>query len=286
MRAAGGGLFSAAPALNTQEIAAKVTEIKETELELSRGIWRAVDAATAAATDAVAPLAGLDLSTGLRAAFDGAIQAVPEPVRERVTALVDAVLANEELVRAIDSVPDVAWVLVLVATVGSKALGGGSSATAGMDEWAALAAAEGDEEPIELQNYDPDAIYAHFKRRPLVLLRRGLRSGSLLGGYGFRLWLDRKILGEDPPGLIRPQRPAIVACSFRVLKECRIERRIARLGRAERRPRARSCGTCASASSSRGPPWGRACSHTQSKSRTASGATACRRPQAACTPHF
>ena len=79
MRAAGGGLFSAAPALNTQEIAAKVTEIKETELELSRGIWRAVDAATAAATDAVAPLAGLDLSTGLRAAFDGAIQAVPEP---------------------------------------------------------------------------------------------------------------------------------------------------------------------------------------------------------------
>ncbi len=141
VRAAGGGLFSAAPALNTQEIAAKVAEIKETELELSRGIWRAVDAATAAATDAVAPLAGLDLSTGLRAAFDGAIQAVPEPVRERVTALVDAVLANEELVRAISSVPDVAWVLVLVATVGSKALGGGSSATAGMDEWAALAAA-------------------------------------------------------------------------------------------------------------------------------------------------
>ena len=62
-----------------------------------------------------------------------------------------------------------------------------------MDEWAALAAAEGDEEPIELQNYDPDAIYAHFKRRPLVLLRRGLRSGSLLGGYGFRLWLDHRV---------------------------------------------------------------------------------------------
>ena len=200
VRAAGGGLFSAAPALSTQEIAAKVAEIKETELELSRGIWRAVDAATAAATDAVAPLAGLDLSSGFRAAFDGAIQAVPEPVRERAAALVDAVLANEELVRAMSSVPDVAWVLVLVAAVGSKALGGGSSATtAGMDEWAALAAAEGDEEPIELQNYDPDAIYAHFKRRPLVLLRRGLRSGSLLGGYGFRLWLDRKILGEDPP---------------------------------------------------------------------------------------
>ena len=53
VRAAGGGLFGAASAVNTQEIAAKITEIKETELELSRGIWRAVDAATAAATDAV-----------------------------------------------------------------------------------------------------------------------------------------------------------------------------------------------------------------------------------------
>ena len=78
-------------------------------------------------------------------------------------------------------------------------MGRGSSATAGMDEWAALAAAEGDEEPIQLQNYDPDAIYAHFKKRPLVLLKRGLRSGSLLGGFGFSLWLDRKMLGEDPP---------------------------------------------------------------------------------------
>ena len=69
----------------------------------------------------------------------------------------------------------------------------------GMDEWAALAAAEGDEEPVALQTYDPDAIYAHFKQRPLVLLKRGLRSGALLGGFGFRLWLDRKRLGEEPP---------------------------------------------------------------------------------------
>jgi hypothetical protein len=199
VRAAGGGLFGAASAVNTQEIAAKITEIKETELELSRGIWRAVDAATAAATDAVAPLAGMDLTRGLRAAFDGALQAVPEPIRERVSALIDMVMANEELVRTVSSVPDIVWVLAIVATVGSKALGRGSSATAGMDEWAALAAAEGDEEPIQLQNYDPDAIYAHFKKRPLVLLKRGLRSGSLLGGFGFSLWLDRKMLGEDPP---------------------------------------------------------------------------------------
>jgi predicted unusual protein kinase regulating ubiquinone biosynthesis (AarF/ABC1/UbiB family) len=199
VRAAGDGLFGAASAVNTQEIAAKITEIKETELELSRGIWRAVDAATAAATDAVAPLAGMDLTRGLRAAFDGALQAVPEPIRERVSALIDMVMANEELVRTVSSVPDIVWVLAIVATVGSKALGGGSSATAGMDEWAALAAAEGDEEPIQLQNYDPDAIYAHFKKRPLVLLKRGLRSGSLLGGFGFSLWLDRKMLGEDPP---------------------------------------------------------------------------------------
>ena len=199
VRAAGGGLFGAASAVNTQEIAAKITEIKETELELSRGIWRAVDAATAAATDAVAPLAGMDLTRGLRAAFDGALQAVPEPIRERVSALIDMVMANEELVRTVSSVPDIVWVLAIVATVGSKALGRGSSATAGMDEWAALAAAEGDEEPIQLQNYDPDAIYAHFKKRPLVLLKRGIRSGSLLGGFGFSLWLDRKMLGEDPP---------------------------------------------------------------------------------------
>ena len=87
----------------------------------------------------------MDLTRGLRAAFDGALQAVPEPIRERVSALIDMVMANEELVRTVSSVPDIVWVLAIVATVGSKALGGGSSATAGMDEWAALAAAEGDE---------------------------------------------------------------------------------------------------------------------------------------------
>ena len=38
----------------------------------------------------------------------------------------------------------------------------------------------------------------YFRRRPLTFLRRTARSGALLGSFGVKLWLDRKVLGEEP----------------------------------------------------------------------------------------
>ena len=65
------------------------------------------------------------------------------------------------------------------------------------DEWARLAAAEGEEEPGELRVYDPEVAKAFFLRRPLALLTRGFRSGVLLGSFSLGLWLDAR-LGRRP----------------------------------------------------------------------------------------
>ena len=208
VRASGGGLFGALP--SAADATRFASEVKSTELELSRGMWRAFDAGVASASDALAR-AGEASTSGVSVAAtraaDAAARFLPESLRASLSDAAHAALAAIPP-EVLDAAGDIPEHPALVAFFLVAALGGRSilpspttsgSAARGMDEWAALAAAEGDEEPIELQNYDPDAIYAHFKRRPLVLLRRGLRSGSLLGGYGFRLWLDRKILGEDPP---------------------------------------------------------------------------------------
>lgn len=69
---------------------------------------------------------------------------------------------------------------------------------AGMDEWASLAASEGEQEPSELQEYNPTAIREYFTRRPVTLLKRGARSLALLGSFGFSIYLDKKLLREEP----------------------------------------------------------------------------------------
>ncbi|ABO97192.1 predicted protein, partial [Ostreococcus lucimarinus CCE9901] len=66
-----------------------------------------------------------------------------------------------------------------------------------MDEWAALASQEGDVEPAELRRYDPAATRKYFSTRPITLLKRGIRSFILLGGFSAKLWLDRKTRGEN-----------------------------------------------------------------------------------------
>ena len=90
--------------------------------------------------------------------------------------------------------------VIISLSVGAQQLlsGSGESESAGMDEWASLAAAEGAEEPSELREYNPAAISEYFKKRPLTLLRRGARSVGLLGSFGFGLYMDKKILGDDP----------------------------------------------------------------------------------------
>jgi predicted unusual protein kinase regulating ubiquinone biosynthesis (AarF/ABC1/UbiB family) len=118
---------------------------------------------------------------------------------ERLAAAVDAAAAAlpSDLVASSGSLPTGALLLAAVAAALARLVSGGG-ADAGMDEWAALAAAEGDAEPAELREYDPAAIQRYFRRRPLTFLRRTARSGALLGSFGVKLWLDRKVLGEEP----------------------------------------------------------------------------------------
>ena len=197
--AAGGGLFGA---LDDVDVAGAIATIKETELELSRAMWRALDAATAAAGDAIDGARSVGFDAARDAASDAAsaaLAAVPEPLKAQITAAADATVAAipPELLAAASDVPTPAVVALLILTLVGFPNPLGSS-SAGMDEWAALAAAEGEDEPVELQRYDPEAIQAYFRRRPLTLLRRGARSGALLGAFGFSLWLDKKRLGDDP----------------------------------------------------------------------------------------
>ena len=203
--AAGGGLFGAARDL---DVASAVADAKALELELSRDVWKAVDAATAAATDALQSAAAASTSSLAGAASDVAASAaarisaaVPDPVAERLAAAVDAAAAAlpGELAASAGSLPALpALLLATVAAALARAAAGGGGAGAGMDEWAALAASEGDDEPAELREYDPSAIQKYFKSRPLTLLKRTARSGALLGSFGLKLWLDRKMLGDEP----------------------------------------------------------------------------------------
>ena len=208
-----GSTFVRAAAFGVDDIPQLVTTVKETELELSRGIWRAVDAAGARLSElettfAVDAMENAQLAAATAVAT--ALDALPDPVRERVgeaAAAAYAALPPELAAAASDAAAAVgsspvsaAAAAAIFLTIAPRLLPGVSngSATAGMDEWAALAAREGDDEPAELQNYDPKKIQSYFVARPLTLIRRGIRSGSLLGSYGFALWLDKKILGDDP----------------------------------------------------------------------------------------
>jgi aarF domain-containing kinase len=145
-----------------------------------------------------------------------ALGAIPEPVKERVSAAAaavfaalppqltaaaaDAAHAAADAAHAAAASPGAAAAAAAVFLAVAPRLlpGKGGGDSAGMDEWAALAAKEGDDEPAELQQYNPEAIQKYFAARPITLIRRGVRSGSLLGGFGFSLWLDRKVLGEEP----------------------------------------------------------------------------------------
>ena len=200
---AGGGLFGATRDL---DVASAVADAKALELELSRDVWKAVDAATAAATDALQSATAATTSSLAGATSDVAasaaariVNAVPDPVAERLAAAVDAAAAAlpSDLVASSGSLPTGALLLAAVAAALARLVSGGG-ADAGMDEWAALAASEGDDEPAELREYDPSAIQKYFKSRPLTLLKRTARSGALLGSFGLKLWLDRKMLGDEP----------------------------------------------------------------------------------------
>ena len=196
---------------NTMDIPSLVTTVKETELELSRDIWRGVDAVAAKVSQFEASFASDAVNqVGLAAsnAAETALSVLPDPFKERLaaaaTSILDAVppelaAAAADAAYAVGSSPGAATAAAaFFLALAPRLLPGADSATAGMDEWAALAAKESDEEPIELMEYDPKKIQKYFAARPVTLIRRGIRSGSLLGSFAFALWLDRKLLGEEP----------------------------------------------------------------------------------------
>jgi aarF domain-containing kinase len=49
------------------------------------------------------------------------------------------------------------------------------------------------------------------------VVRRALRSGSLLGGFSAALWLDKKLLGEEPDEKARAEKDALRAIQLREL---------------------------------------------------------------------
>ena len=181
-------------AFGIDDIPQLVSTVKETELELSRGIWRAVDAAGARLSEMETTFAADAVENARLVAVTAAataMDALPDPVRAKVTDAAAAALAAlpPELAAAASdaaaaagsspvSAAAAAAVFLAVAPRLRPGGGGGGGVTAGMDEWAALAAREGDDEPTELQEYDPEKIQAYFVARPLTLIRRGIRSGS------------------------------------------------------------------------------------------------------------
>jgi len=213
VRALGGPL----PDLADVDLAATARAIKATELELSAEIWRGVDGAldalSAARDDLVSSATASADATAVAAstASRALVDLLPDALVDNVASSADALVAAlpPSLVRvATDAATEAANAGVgakfaaaaVVLALAPRLLGfaGAGNANAGMDEWAALAASEGEDEPDDLKEYDPKAIVAFFKKRPLVALKRMARSGRLLGGFGFDLWLDRKILGDEP----------------------------------------------------------------------------------------
>ena len=82
-----------------------------------------------------------------------------------------------------------ATALAALTFAGLNGVGDGSA----NDEWARLAAEEGEEEPDELKVYDPEVAKAYFVRRPATIIKRGWRSSLLLGAWSTALFLDAKL---------------------------------------------------------------------------------------------
>ncbi|KAK3281300.1 hypothetical protein CYMTET_10902 [Cymbomonas tetramitiformis] len=135
-----------------------------------------------------------------------ALAQLPEEAAAAAAALTAAPPELQAAVRAwtlaaseadLSSVPWSVWGTAVV--VAGMAAGGFAGANArgareeGMDEWARLAQTVGEQEPEELKQYSPEAAQEYFKKRPLVLLRRALRSITLLGSFSTSLYLDSKM---------------------------------------------------------------------------------------------
>ena len=213
VRALGGPL----PDLADVDLAATARAIKATELELSAEIWRGVDGAldalSAARDDLVSSATASADATAVAAstASRALVDLLPDALVDNVASSADALVAAlpPSLVRvATDAATEAANAGVgakfaaaaVVLALAPRLLGfaGAGNANAGMDEWAALAAARASDEPAESARVRPERDLSVLQeRRSRVEAHRAAAARSS-ASFGLKLWLDRKMLGDEP----------------------------------------------------------------------------------------
>ena len=176
-----------------------VESAKRWELEQSAKIWDAVDALIEVGKRALFGGEKIEFSNATEKATS-ALNALAEVARANVPAGTDLTKLDEALKAVTSSTSEYALYAAMIAFFGVVlvVLSNSVDPNKGMDEWAALAAKEGEEEPEALQTYDPKVIREYFSKRPVVLLKRAVKSLALLGKFSVGLWMDKKIYGEEP----------------------------------------------------------------------------------------
>jgi len=176
-----------------------VESAKRWEVEQSAKIWDAVDALIELGKRALFGGEKIEFSYATEKATS-AVNALAEVARANVPAGTDLTKLDEALKAVTSSTSEYALYAAMIAFFGVVlvVLSNSADPNKGMDEWAALAAKEGEEEPEALQTYDPKVIREYFSKRPVVLLKRAAKSLALLGKFSVGLWMDKKIYGEEP----------------------------------------------------------------------------------------
>mmetsp|Transcript_31518 Transcript_31518/g.102686 ORF Transcript_31518/g.102686 Transcript_31518/m.102686 type:complete len:1118 (+) Transcript_31518:129-3482(+) len=194
--------LASAAASDPASIESRVREVLEGAVtgparEWVGGAVAELAAASAPAIEAANPIIAdaqrleLSLSNQMREAL---AQLVPAPFAETLAGAAATALSVLPSAEVLASGVTGGSVFLLVVALLAYVAGDPGS---GMNEWAALAAKEGDEEPDELKVYDPEVSRAFFAKKPLTLLKRSLRSSILLGAFTTALVMDAR-LGRRP----------------------------------------------------------------------------------------
>ena len=165
-----------------------VESAKRWEVEQSAKIWDAVDALIELGKRALFGGEKIEFSYATEKATS-AVNALAEVARANVPAGTDLTKLDEALKIVTSSTSEYALYAAMIAffSVILVVLSNSADPNKGMDEWAALAAKEGEEEPEALQTYDPKVIREYFSKRPVVLLKRAVKSLALLGKFSVGL---------------------------------------------------------------------------------------------------
>jgi len=141
-----------------------VESAKRWELEQSAKIWDAVDALIEVGKRALFGGEKIEFSNATEKATS-ALNALAEVARANVPAGTDLTKLDEALKAVTSSTVEYALYAAMIAFFGVVlvVLSNSADPNKGMDEWAALAAKEGEEEPEALQTYDRKSFGSTFR---------------------------------------------------------------------------------------------------------------------------